>query len=173
MSEMEKNPMREIRIEKVTLNIGCGDDKAKIERAQKLLQMLTNKKPQITKSKRRSTFGVPKGNPLGVMVTLRNKAAEDFLRNVLQALENKIKSSQFDVDGNFSVGIKEYIDLPGVKYSHDVGMLGLDVSVTLERPGFCVRRRRVRQTKIPKKHKINKSESQEWVKNVFGVDVVD
>jgi large subunit ribosomal protein L5 len=170
---MEENPLHAIRIEKVTLNVGCGDDKAKIERAQKLLQMLTEKKPKITKSKRRSTFGVAKGKSLGVMVTLRKKSAEEFLKNVLQSLGNKIKSSQFDKEGNFSIGVREYIDLPGVKYSHDIGMLGLDVSVTLERAGFHISKRRAHQTKIPKKHKINKEESMEWVKHAFGVDVVD
>ena len=67
--------MREIKIEKITLNIGCGDDKVKIEKSKKLLEMLTGKKPVITRSKKRSTFGVPKGKPLGVMVTLRKQDA--------------------------------------------------------------------------------------------------
>lgn len=165
--------MRKIRIEKVTLNIGCGDDKEKIERASKLLQILTDRKPTITKSKRRSTFGVTKGKPLGVMVTLRRKEAEEFFKKAIEGVEKKLKASCFDSSGNFNFGIKEYIDIPGVKYSHDVGMMGFDVAVTLERPGFRIKRRKMQQKQISKKHKITIEESKEWVKNTFGVDVIE
>jgi len=163
--------MRIIRIEKVTLNIGCGDDTAKLEKAVKLLEYLTEKKPLVTKSKRRSTFGVAKGKPIGVKVTLRKKEAIEFLKKALTAVENKLKLSQFDAEGNFSFGIKEYIDIPGVRYSHEVGMMGLDVSATLERAGFRIKRRRIQKRKIPTKHKINKQEAIEWLKNNFGVKI--
>jgi len=165
------NPMREIGIEKLTLNIGCGDDKDKIQRASKLLSMLTNRKPLVTLSKRRSTFGVAKGKPLGAMVTLRGKDAEEFLKKVLQAKDNKIRPSQFDKDGNFNIGIKEYIDLPSVKYSHEVGMLGMDVAVSLKRSGYRIKNRRIHQTKIPKKHKINREEAIEWIKKTYNAEV--
>jgi large subunit ribosomal protein L5 len=134
--------MREINIEKVTLNIGCGGDQEKIERAIKLLKMLTNRKPVITYSKRRSTFGIPKGKPVGVKVTLRGSQAVDFLKLALAAKENTLKSKQI-VDGTFSIGIPEYIDFPNVKYSHEIGMLGLDVCVTLARPGYRISKRRI------------------------------
>lgn len=164
--------MRDIKIEKVTLNVGCGDDKQKIERALKLLEYLTGRKPIVTISKRRSTFGVAKGKPLGVKVTLRKKPAEDFLKKSLDAVEKKMNKSRFDPDGNFSFGIKEYIDIPGVKYRHDIGMLGMDVTVTLERKGFRVKKRRIGQAKIPRKHKINKEEAMEWLSRTFGVELV-
>ncbi|MEM5766523.1 MAG: 50S ribosomal protein L5 [Candidatus Aenigmatarchaeota archaeon] len=166
------NVMRKIEIDKVTLNVGCAGDLEKIERAKKLLEMLTGRSPTITKSKRRSTFGIAKGKPVGVMVTLRKKEAEDFLKKALYAVEKKLKSSQFDKEGNFSFGIKEYIDIQGVKYSHQVGMLGLDVCVRLKRPGYRIKYRRVQKRKIPKKHKISKEEAMEWVKNNFGVEIV-
>lgn len=143
--------MREIRIEKVTLNMGCGDNKDKIEKAAKLLEMLTERKPVITNSKRRSTFGVPKGKPIGVMLTLRGKKAEDFLRKAFYAVDNKLKSSQFDNEGNFSLGVKEYIDIQGVKYSHQVGMMGLDVAVALDRPGFSIKKKEDTEKKNTKK----------------------
>jgi len=165
--------MRTIRIEKVTLNIGCGDDKAKIEKASKLLEMLTGKKPVITKSKTRSTFGLARGKPLGAMVTLRKKLAEEFLKKALVAVENRINKKQFGADGNFSFGIKEYIDISTVKYSHEIGMMGLDVCVTLERPGFKIKKRRKQQRKIPVKHKINKEDAINWLKNKFGVEVFE
>ncbi len=161
---MDQNPMKQIRIEKVTLNIGCGDDKSAIEKAQKLVEKLTGSKPVITKSKRRSTFGIAKGRPLGVKVTLRNEKADEFLSSVLKAVENKVKQSQIDNDGNISFGIKEYIDLPNVRYSPEIGMFGMDVAVTLERPGYHVKKRRVRKALIGKKHKIKKEDTVNWLK---------
>ena len=160
---MNGNPMQQIRIEKVTLNIGCGDDKSEIEKAQKLLERITEIKPLITTSKKRSTFGIPKGKPLGVKVTLRKEKAEKFFDSVIKAVD-KVKESQIDKDGNISFGIKEYIDLPNVKYSPEIGMLGMDVAVTLERPGYRVKRRRVKKALIGKKHKINKEDTMNWLK---------
>ena len=160
---MNENPMRQMRIEKVTLNIGCGDEKQTIEKAQKLLEKLTESKPMVTRSKKRSTFGITKGKPLGVKVTLRKDKAEQFFSSVLKAVD-KVKESQIDNDGNISFGIKEYIDLPNVRYSPEIGMLGMDVAVTLERPGYHVKKRRVRKAIIGKKHKINKEDTINWLK---------
>ena len=166
------NPMQELKIEKLTLNIGAGDDKQKIEKAARLLEMLTGRKAVVTKSKKRSTFGVAKGKPLGAKVTLRKKDAEEFLKKAFVAKENKISLSQFDKEGNFTFGIKEYIDIPGVRYSHEIGMMGFDLSVTLERMGFRIKRRRIKKTKIPIKQKISKEETAEWLKNKFGVEAI-
>lgn len=168
---MKENPMREIRIEKVTLNIGCGNDQDKLKRAEKLLQVLTGQKPLITKTKRRTTFGMARKKPIGVKVTLIKKKAEDFLRDALQAVNNELKESQIN-DGNFSFGLKEYIDLPKAKYDPEIGILGMDVCVALERPGFRVKRRRIKRSKIGKKHLITKVETIEWLKEKFGVKFV-
>lgn len=166
------NPMKEIRIEKLTLNVGCAGDKNQMERAQNLIKIFTDKKSVITKSHKRSTFGITKGRPVGVMVTLRKKEAEEVLKLTLTGVENRLKASQFDDSGNFSFGIKEYIDIAGIKYNHDVGMMGFDVAVTLERAGHRIKRRRIKTAKIPKDQKISKSEAMQWVKSKFGVQIV-
>ena len=164
---------RSIRIDKITINIGCGGDENAIERAKKLLAMLTSRKKSIvTLSKRRSTFGVAKGKPVGVKMTLRDKEAVEFLKLALGGVDNKLKKSQFDSEGNFSFGVKEYIELPGIKYSHDIGMMGFDVAVSLERAGFRIGRRRIQKIRIPSKHKIKTEESIEWAKKNFGVDII-
>jgi large subunit ribosomal protein L5 len=164
------NKMREIRIEKVTVNVGCGGDLDKIERAKKLLEWLTGQKPIVTLSRKRSTFGIAKGKPVGVKVTLRKKKAEEFLQKVLQAKKNTLSSSQIS-NGTFSIGIAEYIELPGVKYQHEIGSLGFDVCVTLERPGFRVKRRKIKKAKINKKHNINKEDVIEFLRK-RGVNVI-
>lgn len=176
MAEKDKsgNLMREIRIDKVVLNVGCAGDKDVIERATKLLEMLTEgKKTVVTKSHKRSTFGLTKGRPTGVKLTLRGQAAFDVLKLTFAGVENRIKSSSFNDQGNFNFGVKEYIELPGIKYRHDIGMMGFDVTVSLERRGFSVKKRHVQKRKIHESHKIKKEESIEWVKKNFGVDVVE
>jgi len=49
-------------------------------------------------------------------------------------------------------------------------MFGLDVCVTLERPGYRVKRRRLNK-KLGKHHVITKEEAIEWVKKRFGVKI--
>lgn len=168
---MKKNPMREIRIEKVTLNMGCGPDKDKLKRAEKLLNAIAKQKPIITETRRRTTFGMAKKRPIGVKVTLRDEKAEKFLKNVLTAVDKRLEEKQIN-PSNFSIGIKEYIDLPGVEYDPDVGILGLDVCVTLERPGFRVKKRKLKKSKIGKNNLITKEETIDWLKNNFKVKII-
>jgi large subunit ribosomal protein L5 len=170
---MTDNRMREIKIEKVTLNVGCGADKDKLEKAEKLLKMLTNRKSVLTLSKTRSTFGVPKDKPVGIKVTLRGKAAEDMLKLALTGVENRLKPQQFDASGNFSFGIKEYIDMTNVKYNHEVGMMGFELTITLERAGFRVKKRRARTAKVGKSHVITPQETMQWLKDKYGATIVE
>lgn len=163
--------MREIRIEKVTLNIGCGSDQDKLKRAQKLLQNLADQKPIITRTKRRTTFGMPSKKAIGVKITLRKDKAMNFLKDALQAVDNELKEKQIN-DDNFSIGIKEYIDLPKANYDPEVGILGMDVCVTLERPGYSIKKRKNKKSKIGRKHLITKNEIIEWLKNKFGVNII-
>ena len=165
------NPMKKVRLEKVTLNIGTTTDKEKLERALKLLEKLTGKKPVVTKTHKRNTFGIAKGRPIGAKITLRGKEAEEMLKKVFSGVDNSIKIKQIN-DGNFSIGVKEYIDLPSANYDPEIGVLGFDCTVTLERPGYRVKRRRLRKAKIGKKHLITKEETVEWIKSL-GVKIVE
>ena len=169
---MEENPMRELRIEKVVLNVGCGSDQDKLKRAAKLLQTITGQKPSITRTRRRTTFGMARKKPIGVKVTLRKEKAVNFLRNALKAIDNELEESQIN-DGNFSFGIREYIDLPNVEYDPEVGILGMDVCINLERPGFRVKRRKAKRSRIGRKHLISREETKEWLKENFGVRIVE
>jgi large subunit ribosomal protein L5 len=164
------NPMQEIKIGKVTLNMGCAGEKTKIDKAEKFLQKLTNQKPYVTSTHKRTTFGSAKGKPMGVKVTLRRESAERVLKDAFEAVENRINSKQVN-GGNFSFGVKESIDLPNIKYDPDIGIVGLDVCVTLERPGFRVKKRSVNKSKIGKKHLITKQQTIKWLKD-WGVEVV-
>lgn len=168
---MKENPMREIRIEKVTINIGIGDAGERLEKAKKLLESLTGKKILETKARKRSTFGVSKGRSIGAKVTLRGSESISFLEKIMNSKENNISNRCFDKNGNFSLGVHEHIDIPGVRYDPKIGIFGMDVCVTLMRPGLRVSKRKISK-KIGKKHRIKKEDAMDFVKKKFGVEVV-
>jgi large subunit ribosomal protein L5 len=163
--------MRAVRVEKVVLNIGCGT-KLPVETAQTMLERITGRKVVITKSQTRSTFSVPKGKPIGCKVTVRRrKGAEELLRSLLQAREGKLPAGSFDATGNVAFGVKEYIDVPGVEYDPKMPMIGFDVCVTLERPGYRTKRKRL-GCKVGKAHTLTAADAAEFMKSAFGVEVV-
>jgi large subunit ribosomal protein L5 len=165
------NRMREIRLEKLTLNMGTGESGPKVEKSKIILEKIAGTRVVVTKTEKRTTFGMAQKRDIGVKVTLRGKPAMDILKRLLEAVENKLKPSVFDSSGNFSFGIHEYIHIPGIKYDPDVGILGMDVCVTLERPGFRVKRKSIRPGKVGKKHRITPADAMGWVNKEFGVEV--
>ena len=164
--------MREILIEKVTVNIGTGTPGEKLDNAKALIERLTGRKAIETTAKRREpAFGLRKGLAIGTMITLRGKDAESFLEKAIAAKRKLLKERNFDKGGNLSFGVAEYIDFPGATYDPAIEMYGFDVCVTLKRPGKRVSQRRIRKSKIGKKHLITKDEAVEFVKTKFGVTV--
>jgi len=158
--------MRNLRIEKVTLNMGCGVN-TPIDQAKKIMEMISERKIVVTKTRTRTTFNVPKNKPIGCKVTIR-KDAEVFLKRMLEAKDNKLSERNFDSTGNFAFGVKEYIDVPGAQYDPKLRMLGFDVCVTLERPGYRVKRKKLSR-KLGKSHVIKKEDAVNFVKERFGV----
>lgn len=166
------NPMRLIRIEKITLNIGAGKDQERLEKGMKLLKYITNRNPLKTFTKKRiPAWGLRPGLPIGCKVTLRKAAARELLKRLLDANNNVMKLEQFDDSGNLAFGIHEYLNIPEVKYKPELGIMGLEVCVTLERPGFRIRRRKLNKKKIPKGHAIRKEEAMEFMKKEFNVKI--
>ncbi len=161
------NAMRDIHIEKVVLNVGCGT-KMKIDDAKQILENISGKKAIIIKTRKRNTFNVPKNKPIGVKVTIR-KGAQEFLKRMFEAKET-IKTGNFDSSGNFAFGIKEYIDIPGVDYDPKIGMIGFDVCVALERPGYRVKKKLL-SSKVGAKHRITREEAADFVRKNFKVKV--
>jgi large subunit ribosomal protein L5 len=163
--------MREIVIEKVTVNIGVGAPGDKLEQAKSLLARLTeNRKPVETQARRRDpVFKLRKGLPIGAKITLRGPSAKTFLEKALIAKRKLLKQSNFDKQGNFAFGVHEYIDFPGAKYDPAIAMFGFDVCVSLGRRGRRVIARKIRSSKIGKAHRISKEEAMEFAKNAFSV----
>ncbi len=156
----DANPMLKPRIAKVVVNMGIGESGERLRKAAKLLEELTGQRPSERRAKKTiRNFGIRKGEPIAVMVTLRRDKALDFLNRALEGVGRKIKASSFDDFGNVSFGIAEHIVLPGVKYDPNVGVFGMDISVSLERPGFRVMRRRIKRSTIPKRHRVSRAEA--------------
>ena len=165
------NPMRKIRLAKVTLNIGTGESGQKLEKAKKLMERLTGKTVVTTKTHDRTTFGMAKGRPIGIKVTLRGENAVKLLKASFHAAGNKLKASSFDSTGNFSFGVEEYINMPIIKYDPEIGIMGMDVTVTLQRPGYRIKNRMLRPKKVGKAHRIKKEEAIEFVKKEWGIKI--
>lgn len=164
--------MDEIKVEKVTLNIGTGEPRDRLDKATKLLKTLTNEKPIQTKTKKRiPTWNLRPGLVIGCKVTLRKDKAAEMLRRLLKAANNQLKKSKFDSSGNFSFGIEEHLDIPGVKYDATIGIIGLGVAVTLSKPGYRIKKRRLKNRGITHAKSISKQEAMDFVKEKFNVEV--
>ena len=170
---MSENPMRALRVEKVTVNIGVGEAGEKLVKAQKVLEMVTGQKSVQTVSKTvNRDLGIRVGMPLGCKVTLRGEAAEAFLVRALSIRENKVYSYSFDKEGNMSFGISDYTDFEGMKYDPEIGIFGMDISVVLRRPGNRVTQRALLRRRIPNSHRVDRAEAIEFMKEKFEVQVV-
>lgn len=163
--------MNEVLVEKVVVNMGVGADPEKMKRAIQIIEQITGKKPTKTHgTKRIPDWGVRPGVELGLKVTLRKEDAINFLKKVFPAKENKLKTKNFDKEGNFGFGINEHIDIPGVKYDPKLGIIGFDVLVALKKRGYRVKYRKIQKRKVGQKQRVTKEEAIEFVKTL-GVEL--
>ena len=171
----ERNVMDRVRLEKVVVHICVsGGDWDRLQKAMKLLEQLTGQKPALRRAKKTiKAFGISRKQPISTMVTLRGEKAYEFLKRAFEAVDFKIKASSFDEYGNFAFGIKEHLDIPGVRYDPSIGIFGMDVIVNLSKPGNRVKLRRYCRSKIGKKGRVTKEEAINYVKEEFGVEVIE
>jgi len=166
------NLMRNIRIEKVTLNIGAGKSIEKLEKGVKLIKMIAGKEAVKTITQKRIPgWGLRPGLPVGCKLTLRKQKANEILALLLRSKDNILSKNNFDSRGNLSFGIHEYIDIPGVKYSPEIGIMGLQVCATFERPGFRIRRKKIGAGKMSSRHDLMKGEVIKYLADNFKVKI--
>lgn len=169
---VETNPMRTLRIGKVVVNMSVGASGDPLDHAQTIMEQLTGQKPcqRFAKQTIRG-FNIRKKEPIACMVTLRGDKANTFLVKAFAAVGKKVKSRSFDKWGNFAFGIKEHIDIPGTRYDPTLGIVGMDVMVTLERPGYSIERRKHANNRIGKEQRVKPAESIAFIKAKYGVEV--
>ena len=162
--ELKENVMHKIRIEKVVLSVGgTGDYLAK---GVKLLNLLTGRVPAKTRATRRiPSLSVRPGLEIGCVVTVRKDAME-LLKKMLLAVDNKLRKSQV-ANNAFSFGIEEYIEIPGIEYQRDIGIMGLDVTVVFKRNGRRVKLRKIKRGRIPKRQIIKPEEIIEFMQENY------
>jgi len=159
-----ENLMRQIKIEKVVLSVGGTGDE--LEKGVKLLEFLTGRKPAKMKSRKRiPSFGVRPGLEVGAVVTLR-KDLKEFLKKMLATIENTLRKKQVS-ENNFSFGIKEYIEIPGVEYQREIGIRGFDITIVFKRTGRRVKLRKIKKGKIPSRQTISKEEIIKFMEENF------
>jgi len=172
MSQTTENPMKVISLEKVVLNMGLGRSGDVIQVAKAALEHITGKKPNSREAKEtQRDWGIRKGEPIGVAVTIRDEEAVALLKRLLEAKGNTVNGKSFDNFGNFSFGIREHIDIPDVKYDPQIGILGLGISITLTRPGYGIRTRSKHKARVGKTHIISSREAKEYLTKEFGVTI--
>ncbi len=165
----KKNPMEEIKIEKVVLSVGGTGEN--LEKDVKLLKILSGRTPAKMKSRKRiPSLGVRPKLEVGALVTIR-KNPEEILKKMLAAENNTLKRKQIS-ENTFSFGIKEYIEIPGVEYQRDIGIRGLDVTVTFKKAGKRVKLKKIKKGKLPKRQKVSKEEIIKFMEGKFNTKFV-
>ncbi len=167
---MKENIMREIKIEKVVLNIGGVAEE--LEKGVKLLKILApGRKPARMCSKKRiPSLGVRPNLEVGTVVTIR-EGIEDVLKKMFAAIDEVIKKKQVS-ENNFSFGVKEYIEIPGMEYQRDIGIKGFDVTVVFKRAGRRVGLRKIKRGKVSKRQVITKEEIIKFMEENFQVKFI-
>merc|ERR1712060_613043 len=171
--EKYDNKMRDIKVEKLILNLCTGESGDKLTKAAKVFEDLTDQKPVESKARYTvRTFGIRRNEKIAVHVTVRGDKAEELLKRGLKVREYELRKKNFSNDGNFGFGIDEHIDL-GIKYDTSTGIFGMDFYVVLKRSGNRVAKRRAKTNRIGKFQRVTKDDAKLWFIEKLGGSILN
>ncbi|MDR5673298.1 Ribosomal protein L5 [Halalkaliarchaeum sp. AArc-CO] len=169
-ADAEFHEMREPQIEKVVVHMGVGQGGEPLAHAEEIIEEITGRQSVRTTAKQTiGEFGVREGDPIGTKVTLRADAAREFLDTAFEFTE--LSRSQFDDTGNVSFGVEEHTAFPSQEYDPQIGIYGLDVTVTLVRPGYRIAKRDWETRSIPSSHQLTPEDAIAFLEQEFDVEV--
>ena len=132
-----KSPMQIPKLDKVVINIACGDakDNSKvIDSAMADLAVITGQQPVVCKARKSvANFKIRKGMPIGVKVTLRGDRMYEFIDRLFNFALPRVRDFRgingeaFDGRGNYSFGIKEQLIFPEIEYDKIDKVRGMDI----------------------------------------------
>ena len=135
------SPMQAPKIEKITVNMGCGDakqDSKVLDAATEQLRTITGQQPNIRRARKSiAQFKLREGMPVGVAVTLRGERAYEFLDRLMSVAIPRIRDFRglnpraFDGRGNYTLGVREQIIFPEIDYDEIDQVRGLDITITM------------------------------------------
>ncbi len=168
---MVKNKMQEIEIEKMVLH--CGGTEDKLEKSVKLLEMITKRKIYKARSTRRiPAFGISPGKESGCKVTLRDKKEIiELLKRFFAVSDNQISKKKI-TENQVCFGVNEYIEIPGLEYQREIGILGFEVDIVFKRKGKRVKIKKIKKGKYPKRQNIKTEEIIKFLNKNIGVEVI-
>ena len=134
-----KSPMQIPKIEKVSINVGCGDvkDNAKsLDFIVNEITAITGQKAVVTKAKKSvANFKLREGMSVGVKVTLRQDRMWEVLDRVLNIALPRVRDfrginpNSFDGRGNYAIGVKEQLIFPEIDYDKIDKIRGMDIVI--------------------------------------------
>ena len=132
-----KNVMEVPKLEKIVVNIGCGDattNSKLLEGAMKDLEIITGQKPVATKAKKSiAGFKLREGQSIGCKVTLRGENMYNFLDKLISITLPRVRdfrgisNKAFDGRGNYTLGLTEQLIFPEIEYDDVVKVRGMDI----------------------------------------------
>ena len=134
-----KNSLQVPKLTKVVINMGLGEAVSNIkviDSAVSDLTDITGQRPIVTRAKRSEAgFKLRTGMPIGCKVTLRGNRMYEFLDRLLNVALPRIRdfrgipAKSFDGRGNYSLGIREQLIFPEIRYDKVDMVRGMDISI--------------------------------------------
>ena len=132
-----KSVMQIPRLDKIVINVGCGDAKDNtkaIDAIVKDITAITGQKAVVTKARKSvANFKLREGMAVGVKVTLRSEKMWEFLDRLFNVALPRVRdfrgisANSFDGRGNYALGIKEQLIFPEIDYDKIEKIRGMDI----------------------------------------------